>query len=755
MQNKKTIGWLIGVPVLVILLIAFIMILSEKKPTGISRALAYKAVVLSMTSKDECEEQNTELTSHFAPGDQQQWYVKYIDYLYHQEYLDPELKIADRQAAEDWLTYGEVSYLASKISNQLKPLDRVTKKNKDQPIPKEDWWMFYQELLTYTDPDQQVEKSNLLIYGTPLNLEQLAPWTAYTDLGEIGFEGLGLDTYIDNELEVLLRDGEIINIETLIGSQVTYKNIWIADASEESFKAYIGTIEREFKTDQSLEEFLHQIVDLELNEGKIQKIRIKKDRITGKVLSVNESAIEIEGYGSIPLDANFQIYKVYGEFKRQKLSDILVGYEMQEFVVEDKKLCAALTVRDFQADTIRVMLMNDDYSSVYHNQIIVNSSVPVTLSYGSTGEQEEVAEAGSQMVISADDERLTEGRLILKPQDELAGITVQSIKRANEVRSYPGTLEIKKTDQGLILINELYMEEYLKRVVPSEMPADYEKEALKAQAVCARTYAYRQIQGNAYSNYGAHVDDSTNYQVYNRIGTNPKSNAAVDETYGELLKYGEAIAEAFYFSTSCGHTTDGTIWGSSLDDYPYLKGVRTIDGGGQKNLTSNAAFAEFIKDKTVSSFESSFPLYRWSTTLTSTQLEQKISDIGTIVSVSVKERGTGGIAKVLEIEGTNGTRTINGQGQIRSTLGSTDSKIKQNNGEVRNGSESLFSAFITVERSDPDENQVTTFYIYGGGYGHGVGMSQNGAQGMAKAGKSYEDILTFFYSGTTVFDINQ
>lgn len=78
-----------------------------------------------------------------------------------------------------------------------------------------------------------------------------------------------------------------------------------------------------------------------------------------------------------------------------------------------------------------------------------------------------------------------------------------------EIPVYSGRLEISREDDGLVLVNELYLEDYLKHVVPSEMPVSYEKEALKAQAVCARTYAYRQIQGNSYKEYGAHVDDST------------------------------------------------------------------------------------------------------------------------------------------------------------------------------------------------------------------------------------------------------
>ena len=68
------------------------------------------------------------------------------------------------------------------------------------------------------------------------------------------------------------------------------------------------------------------------------------------------------------------------------------------------------------------------------------------------------------------------------------------------------------------------------------MPVSYEKEALKAQAVCARTYAYRQIQGNSYKEYGAHVDDSTRFQVYNNLETSQASDAAVTETYGKVLQ---------------------------------------------------------------------------------------------------------------------------------------------------------------------------------------------------------------------------
>lgn len=192
-----------------------------------------------------------------------------------------------------------------------------------------------------------------------------------------------------------------------------------------------------------------------------------------------------------------------------------------------------------------------------------------------------------------------------------------------------------------MLVNEVYLEEYLKRVVPSEMPASYEKEALKAQAVCARTYAWRQIMANGYKNYGAHVDDSTKYQVYNNVETSPNTDTAVNETYGKLITYEGQVAEVYYFSTSCGHTTDGTIWGASLEDYPYLRGIAVKDGGGVLDLTSEEAFSQYIKS-CPQGFESEFGMYRWTAETTGSQVGKKVTGIGDIVDLTIKERSTGG-----------------------------------------------------------------------------------------------------------------
>jgi len=291
-------------------------------------------------------------------------------------------------------------------------------------------------------------------------------------------------------------------------------------------------------------------------------------------------------------------------------------------------------------------------------------------------------------------------------------------------------------------------------VVPSEMPPSYEKEALKAQAVCARTYAYRQIQGNTYSQYGAHVDDSTNFQVYNNTSANDKSTQAVKETYGKMLFYEDKPIEAFYFSTSCGRTADAGVWGTDSGKYPYLRAAEVKEGGKSLGREDNDGFESYIKREDVIAYDTSYPMFRWQTDLPADVASAQISGAGQIQDMTVTDRGPGGIAGELTVTGTDGTVTIKGQSAIRSALGNPSLIITKKDGGTMTGSATLPSAFIAIEKRTGEDGSLS-FHIYGGGFGHGVGMSQNGAQGMAKTGKGYKQILDFFYHGTELRECNE
>lgn len=458
----------------------------------------------------------------------------------------------------------------------------------------------------------------------------------------------------------------------------------------------------------------------------------------------------------MPLADQFKIYRTYGVLREQQKKDILVGYHMQEFVVADGKICAALTTEKPDIDMIRVLIMTNGFKSLFHDTITLSCDSMAVLEYGDEKDAKtESIAAGETVTIKPGDSRVASGRLTFRSANEGGMITVHSLERAQGMPVYPGHMEITEESDGLLLLNEVDLEEYLKRVTPSEMPPTYELEALKAQAVCARTYAWRQIQGNAYSTYGAHVDDSTNFQVYNNTLTFDSTDTAVNETFGQLLEYNGDPIEAFYYSTSDGHGTDGSVWGADASNTPYLRAVTINNKAKKLDLTSNEAFESFIKDENTDAYDSDFPMFRWNTKTTSTILDEKIGGVGRITGLTITSRGAGGYAKTLKVVGTEGSKTFSGQSRIRSILGNVSLVYNRKDGFTSTGWDTLPSGFIYIENNGTDENQVTTFTIYGGGFGHGVGMSQNGAQGMAKQGKTCQEILKFFYDGCGLMDISE
>ena len=756
-MKNRMIAWVSGV-VLVVVTLMVIIVKLEPPRDGIIRAQAMKAMALALTDKEECEKRAKERgTSHFSAKEKDNWFVKYMDYLYDEGYLDPELTPASLASAQGYLTYAEAAYMAGQVSGKLKLQAGSTRKNRDQAFPEEDWWKLYDSILRETDPEGKVEEMEAVLYGTPSNLDQAESWTAYTTVGNFGFQGLALDAFLDCEIRFLARSGEMIT-SSLVSRNVVYENVWLAESDGRHFKAYLGTAYREFPVSAKLggeDGMAGNLADLHMEDGKLVKITMKRDRLSGKVLSVTEDAIEIEGYGEIPLAPNFHVYKVYGDFKVLNASDILVGYNLQEFVAADGKLCAALLEREFDAKTIRVLLMDTGFKSVFH------ASADLVLGSGADLEYEnakgkmvgERLEAGTQLTVGPDSPYLEYGRMIITP-DEPEAITIRSIERSQGTPVYSGSLEIKGTPEGLVLVNDLFLEDYLTKVVPSEMPPSYEKEALKAQAVCARTYAYRQIQGNTYSQYGAHVDDSTNFQVYNNTSANDKSTQAVKETYGKMLFYEDKPIEAFYFSTSCGRTADAGVWGTDSGKYPYLRAVEVKEGGKSLGKEDNDGFESYIKREDVIAYDTSYPMFRWQTDLPADVASAQISGAGQIQDMTVTDRGPGGIAGELTVTGSDGTVTIKGQSAIRSALGNPSLIITKKDGGTMTGSATLPSAFIAIEKRTGEDGSLS-FHIYGGGFGHGVGMSQNGAQGMAKTGKGYKQILDFFYHGTELRECNE
>ncbi len=752
-----------GVTTFIVVLLIVIVLL-DREEDGVSLAAASRTVALTLESGDGILE-NAPETSNFDEDLSDQWYVKYMDYLYGQGYLDSGSVKADERSATSAVTYAVLSDWAKKASEEgkgetdalLSYVDSGDRAKK--AVSSENFWKFYDAFLAAVDPDRAVAEVETDLYGTPDNVDGAPAWTAYTRDGIFQFEGLYLDGYIDQKIRFLARDDEILKVEEMVSDEIVYENAWISGFSGKTVTVFIGNIQREFPVKGVLKdesEISGQIGDLYLKGGTPKRLVLKKEKITGTVLAVRDTEIEIDGYGSVPLADQFKIYRTYGVLREQQKKDILVGYHMQEFVVADGKICAALTTEKPDIDMIRVLIMTNGFKSLFHDTITLSCDSMAVLEYGDEKDAKtESIAAGETVTIKPGDSRVASGRLTFRSANEGGMITVHSLERTQGMPVYPGHMEITEESDGLLLLNEVDLEEYLKRVTPSEMPPTYELEALKAQAVCARTYAWRQIQGNAYSTYGAHVDDSTNFQVYNNTLTFDSTDTAVNETFGQLLEYNGDPIEAFYYSTSDGHGTDGSVWGADASNTPYLRAVTINNKAKKLDLTSNEAFESFIKDENTDAYDSDFPMFRWNTKTTSTILDEKIGGVGRITGLTITSRGAGGYAKTLKVVGTEGSKTFSGQSRIRSILGNVSLVYNRKDGSTSMGWDTLPSGFIYIENNGTDENQVTTFTIYGGGFGHGVGMSQNGAQGMAKQGKTCQEILKFFYDGCGLMDISE
>lgn len=384
--------------------------------------------------------------------------------------------------------------------------------------------------------------------------------------------------------------------------------------------------------------------------------------------------------------------------------------------------------RMIESENIRVLLKTNGFEQITHSEVKLKSDSGLVLSFG---EESKEYSSSETVTITPEHEGFSKGTIKVRCKGDSDKICIQSLQRGYGTPSYRGILELYKTAEGIVVINELKLELYLYAVVPSEMPASYEQEALKAQAVCARSYAYNQTRNYSYPEYQAHVDDSTSFQVYGNSKEQASTVHAVNETIGEKIWYNNKVATAYYYSTSCGNSASITAWGKEWNqDNRYLKSISICDEEG--NI-----------------YEESLSWYRWTATISKAMLCNLLelntgTEIGNLISISVTKQGEGGIVQQITAIGDSGEIVVETENKIRRALGGEGYTIEKQDGTVINSTELLPSAFFSI--SQDGENYILT----GGGYGHGIGMSQNGANQMAKSGKTYCEILTKFYSGVEI-----
>lgn len=388
--------------------------------------------------------------------------------------------------------------------------------------------------------------------------------------------------------------------------------------------------------------------------------------------------------------------------------------------------------------------------------------------------------------------------------DALALGVMPDVTGADAVRTwfkgyrYYGGFRYERIGGGdLTVVNIVDLETYIKGVVPYEMSSSWPLEALKVQAVCARSYAYINIHSGKHTSYHFDVCNTTDCQAYYGAGTNSSSyqatertDQAVDETAGEYAWYDGQVIEAFY-SSSHGGASESVynVWGTSLERYPYLCGV---EDPYEADMASKNSYSSWTVSYTSSELAQRLENYGYDASSGIESLTLTYSDLGNVIQVRANYRDGGSDtirpSSMRSVFGISSIRfTVNGQA-ASSGSGTTSSS---GGGLTANGSTSLDSqgTYTVISGSGslsqagldglyaisgsgsitpaedaasgggsgtdtPTGTQVTvsgsSYSFQGSGNGHQLGLSQYGAWAMAERGFTYEEIIEFYYPGTYV-----
>jgi SpoIID/LytB domain protein len=321
-----------------------------------------------------------------------------------------------------------------------------------------------------------------------------------------------------------------------------------------------------------------------------------------------------------------------------------------------------------------------------------------------------------------------------------------------EDRTYRGRLEFRLGNDGRVLcINELPLEHYLQGVLPKEMSPGFPEAALRAQAIAARSYTLARW-GIQHRLDPFVLCAEVHCQAYAGVGMEqPRTNEAVESTAGQVLVYDDRICETYYSAVCGGHTErNQNVWGGN--PIPYLQGDFDMPtdqignrppslqtGGGDLHSWIEArppAFCNHLSEEAPRAVHYTRKYFRWEVTYSRRELEEIVAekmgaDIGYLLDIIPIERGVSGRCRSLRILGDEGELVVEGELNIRRALSPNH----------------LHSSCFIIQRLMGMDGLPESFTFLGAGWGHGVGMCQAGAAGMALRGYRTEQILEHYYPG--------
>jgi stage II sporulation protein D len=424
---------------------------------------------------------------------------------------------------------------------------------------------------------------------------------------------------------------------------------------------------------------------------------------------------------------------------------------------------------------IRVGLSADNLVDRLHSSVELKAAAPAVLSV--SGKQIKIA-SGRKLVVKA-----LNGKLQVRGISEVpsgaeklvfscgAAIAVPSLRRqggrGNASPSYRGKIEVSAVHNQLRLVVITDMETYIRGVLNSEISPSYHLEAIKAQAVAARTYALRPRLSHAAEGFNV-CDSYLHCQYFAGIvsGISPRYEEAINQTRNRILTFNGKPILALFSSNAGGHTEDyQNCFSDPITDefppapLPYLKGVP--EGKLPRGFPSEAALRALWETPHPETVDAWSPQFRWQVKLSADAIEAhmhheidelrkdpqfspfiippKSGKFGHVQRFEIVKRGVSGIAIEIIVHTSAGDWRVRKELTIRSIFKNSQAKL------VR-----LKSARCYFDISHDKLGLLSSVSIHGLGWGHGVGMQQTGAQGWAKRGKTYEEILGHYFMNAEI-----
>ena len=416
---------------------------------------------------------------------------------------------------------------------------------------------------------------------------------------------------------------------------------------------------------------------------------------------------------------------------------------------------------------VRVGISNTNFSTYLFDVIEFNNANVLTIMDSTTGYNIPADSKNKSIKVVSDNnlfkiyidnnlvaKNLT-GPILIKPNENEV-ISITGLKRKGKQATYRGYIELTRSSKDISkfsIVNVLSLKNYLRGVVPNEMPVRFGLEALKAQTVAARNYAVTP-RIKAYQEFD--LCDSVACQVYFGSGTEDElSDKAIEETNGIIaLDKEDNPILALYSSTAGGYTESYEYAFSNPEtkEFPSndIHYLRAVPDNTKFGLLDNDEAAEDFYTTPQDAYDDESPYFRWSKEWTKPEIEKVLSktmvaqsktgfitpalenseQFGNLISIKTLKRGISGKIIQLEIKTDKETYTVSKELVIR--------RCFQKNGI------SLPSANFVINYID---SKTPVYKFIGGGFGHGVGLSQWGAGKMAKLGFTFDEILQHYYTG--------